>query len=145
MLRDFKLTPRCLLVGLTEWISKAYFRICFILSMFTDIFVIALLLFAFSCRTESLKWVKPLNTFGRRNFARCSVPAELEGQLDPSKSWDVTLIFNGVEKVVNVKEDCSILDASEKYFDGVESSCRNGVCSTCAGQVASPPDVVHFL
>ena len=64
-----------------------------------------------------------------------SVPLELEGQLDPTKSWEVKLIFDGKEKVVNVPEDCSMLEAGEKIFDGVNSSCRNGVCTTCSGQV----------
>lgn len=64
------------------------------------------------------------------------IPLELEGQLDPSKSWDVKLIFNGAEKVISIKEDCSILEAGEKVFEGVTSSCRNGVCTTCAGQVS---------
>ena len=64
-----------------------------------------------------------------------SVPLELEGQLDPLKSWEVKLIFNGSEKVVSVPEDCSMLEAGEKYFSGVNSSCRNGVCTTCSGQV----------
>ena len=27
------------------------------------------------------------------------------------------------------------LESAEKIFDYVESSCRNGVCTTCAGQV----------
>ena len=64
-----------------------------------------------------------------------SVPLELEGQLNPSKSWEVKLIFKGNEKIVNIPEDCSILEAGEKVFDGVNSSCRNGVCTTCSGQV----------
>jgi hypothetical protein len=64
-----------------------------------------------------------------------SVPLELEGQLDPTKSWEVKLIFDGKEKIVNVPEDCSMLEAGEKVFDGVNSSCRNGVCTTCSGQV----------
>ena len=64
-----------------------------------------------------------------------SAPLELEGQLNPANSWDVKFIFKGVEKVVKVPEDSSILESSEKIFDGVMSSCRNGVCTTCAGQV----------
>ena len=64
-----------------------------------------------------------------------SVPLELEGQLDPTKSWEVKLIFDGKEKVVNVPKDCSMLEAGEKVFDGVNSSCHNGVCTTCSGQV----------
>jgi ferredoxin len=86
----------------------------------------------------------------------------LTGQLDSTKSWDVTFIFNGEEKVrmfvwfetnndsklliihhiyhnkkvLKVREDTSILESVEKVFDGVESSCRNGVCTTCAGKVS---------
>lgn len=67
------------------------------------------------------------------------VPLELTGQLDESKSWDVKFVFQGVEKIVNVREDTSILESAEKIFKGVQSSCRNGVCTTCAGQVR------HFL
>ena len=32
-------------------------------------------------------------------------------------------------------EDKSMLEMGESIFDGVDSSCRNGVCTTCAGQV----------
>lgn len=63
-----------------------------------------------------------------------SVPLELKGQLDPSKLWEVKLIFNGKENTVLVPEDESILEASDKVFD-ISSSCRNGVCTTCSGQV----------
>ena len=29
------------------------------------------------------------------------------------------------------------MESAEKIFDYVESSCRNGVCTTCAGQVTA--------
>ena len=112
------------------------------------------------------------------------IPLELSGQLDPSKVWDVTLEFNGVQKVVSISEGNSILEIAETIFDGttalflnvcrlenthqsrfhwskwlilnfaaledvtdirsilitswvgVDSSCRNGVCTTCAGKVS---------
>ena len=64
-----------------------------------------------------------------------SVPAELEGQLNPSNSWDVKLILNGIEKIVHIPEDCSMLEAGENIFEEVSSSCRTGICSTCAAQV----------
>lgn len=64
------------------------------------------------------------------------VPLELEGQLDPSRKWDVTFRFNGEEKVVSMPEDMSALEMGESIFDGVDSSCRNGVCTTCAGRVS---------
>jgi len=63
------------------------------------------------------------------------VPVELTGRLDPSKSWPVKFIFKGDEKVIDVPEGTSFLDIGESFFQGVESSCRNGVCTTCAGQV----------
>ena len=46
------------------------------------------------------------------------VPLELTGRLDPSRKWDVTLEFNGVEKVVSVSEGDSILEVAEKNFKG---------------------------
>jgi len=64
------------------------------------------------------------------------IPLELSGRLDASRSWDVKFIFNGQEKVVSVPEDTSMLEMGESIFDGVDSSCRNGVCTTCAGQVS---------
>lgn len=64
-----------------------------------------------------------------------SVPLELEGKLTPGNEWEVTFIFEGEEKKVKVPEDRSILESGEEIFDGVDSSCRNGVCTTCAGLV----------
>ena len=64
-----------------------------------------------------------------------AVPMELTGQLDPSKKWEVRVKYGDQEKVVLVSEDTSMLELGEKEFDGVDSSCRNGVCATCAGQV----------
>lgn len=52
-----------------------------------------------------------------------AVPLELEGQLDASRKWDVTLEFNGVSKVVSVSEGSSILDVAEVAFDGM-GTCR---------------------
>jgi hypothetical protein len=63
------------------------------------------------------------------------VPLELTGQLDPSKKWDVKFIYNGEEKMMSVPEDTCFLECGEKLWDDVPSSCRNGVCTTCAGQV----------
>ena len=98
--------------------------------MFSALLLVQLLFAvnAFSLRRPSFALRTPLTVM-------MSVPLELEGQLDPAKSWEVKLIFNGKEKVVNVPEDCSMLEAGEKVFDGVNSSCRNGVCTTCSGQV----------
>lgn len=76
------------------------------------------------------------------------IPLELEGQLDASRSWDVKFIFNGEEKIVSVSEDTSMLEKGETIFDGVDSSCRNGVCTTCAGKVnhlSSVATIVKYL
>jgi len=76
---------------------------------------------------------------GRRWVSKTAlndVPLELTGRLDPAKTWDVTLEFEGQTKVVTISEGTSVLDCAEKAFgDAIESSCRNGVCTTCAGQV----------
>lgn len=63
------------------------------------------------------------------------IPLELEGKLDATKQWDVKFLYNGEEKLVKVSEDTSLLDMGESLFDGVDSTCRNGICLTCAGQV----------
>ena len=59
------------------------------------------------------------------------------------------MIFNGEEKVVTISEDTSVLEMGEKVFKNVESSCRNGVCTTCAGQIvegrANSKMAVHGL
>ncbi|CAM9409640.1 unnamed protein product [Discosporangium mesarthrocarpum] len=62
-----------------------------------------------------------------------AVPLELEGKLDPSKSWEVELELDGESKTLSVPEGTSVLEAAEKVFDDPPSSCRNGVCTTCAG------------
>lgn len=77
----------------------------------------------------------PTQLIKARRTALNAIPLELEGQLNSANKWEVKFIFNGVEKVVLVPEDSCILDSAEKIFDGVDSSCRNGVCTTCAGQV----------
>ena len=82
----------------------------------------------------SIRSIRNVNR-GLQNIVSMAVPLELEGELDPSKSWDVKLIFNGIEKIVKVPEDTSVLEIGEKVFKGVQSSCRNGVCTTCSGQV----------
>lgn len=78
-----------------------------------------------SNRVNNQKRLQPLN----------DVPLELTGKLDSSKSWDVKFIFQGKEKIVKIKEDTSFLECGEKIFDNIPSSCRNGVCTTCAGKV----------
>ena len=63
------------------------------------------------------------------------VPMELIGQLDPNQKWTVRLIYKGQEKEEVISEDTSVLEAAEKIWRDAPSSCRNGVCTTCAGQV----------
>lgn len=64
------------------------------------------------------------------------VPLELSKDLDPTRSWEVKFIFEGVEKVAVVREDTSLLESGEQLFEDAPSSCRNGVCTTCAGKVS---------
>lgn len=63
------------------------------------------------------------------------VPLELAGKLDASKSWNVKFLYEGQEKTVLVREDTCLLESGERIFDSLPSSCRNGVCTTCAGKV----------
>ncbi|KAG5189902.1 2Fe-2S ferredoxin-type domain-containing protein [Tribonema minus] len=78
-----------------------------------------------------------------------SVPLELEGKLDPSKSWEVELVLDGETKKVTVPEGTSVLEAAEMVFDDPPFSCRNGVCTTCAGFIEEGRDshlmAVHGL
>jgi hypothetical protein len=71
----------------------------------------------------------------RKSSYLFAIPPELTGQLNSKNSWDVKFIYNGEEKIINVPEDSSLLESAEKHFDDVDSSCRNGVCTTCAGKV----------
>lgn len=64
------------------------------------------------------------------------VPLELQSKIDPSRTWDVTFIWKGQEKVVNVPEALPLLTSGNKIFnDELPFSCLNGVCMTCACQV----------
>lgn len=65
-----------------------------------------------------------------------AVPLELEGQLDPTKKWKVKFVYKGETKEVEMSESSSALEVGESLWDDVDSSCRNGVCTTCAGRVA---------
>ena len=46
----------------------------------------------------------------------------------------MTMTYQGETKVIKVSEDTCILEAAEKEFDA-PNSCRNGICTTCAGRV----------
>ena len=70
-------------------------------------------------------------------IASAMIPMELEDKLDSSRNWDVKFIFKGEEKIVSVCEDTSLLEMGESIFDGVDSSCRSGICTTCAGKVCN--------
>ena len=101
------------------------------MSIFNVIFSLCMVACAVAFRSPmGMKWTK-----ATRSFQLHEVPLELTGQLDASKKWDVTLIFEGETRVVSVSEGTSILQLSEKMWRGVKSSCRNGVCTTCAGQI----------
>ena len=72
------------------------------------------------------------------------VPLELAGQLDPTKKWKVKFVYKGETKEVEVSEGSSALEVGETLWDDVESSCRNGVCTTCAGKVSDGRDSVKL-
>ncbi|CAM9333581.1 unnamed protein product [Choristocarpus tenellus] len=76
-------------------------------------------------------------TISRRSVTApiMAIPLELEGQLDGTKSWEVELEMDGVTKKVTVPEGTSILEAAEMVYDDPPNSCRNGVCTTCAGLI----------
>ncbi|GAB5030965.1 ferredoxin [Nannochloropsis oceanica] len=84
----------------------------------------------------------------RRTSAVKVVPLELEGQLDPTKSWEVKMTYLGETKVLTVCEDTPILEAALKEWD-VPCSCRNGICTTCAGRIIAMPgskkEAIHGL
>lgn len=63
------------------------------------------------------------------------VPLEVAGQLDSKKTWSIKFVLNGVEKIANVPETTSFLEAAEGLFDDAPYSCRNGICTTCAARV----------
>jgi ferredoxin len=94
--------------------------------------------FSSSMRARSLG-ISRLNT----------IPLELEGELNPENTWEVKFIFDGEEKTAKVSEGDSLLESAEKLFGDAPSSCRNGVCTTCAAQIVEGRDsaklAVHGL
>ncbi|KAG5187177.1 2Fe-2S ferredoxin-type domain-containing protein [Tribonema minus] len=81
-----------------------------------------------------------------RNTAtvRSAMPQELETELDPARTWEVELTLNGETKVVTIPEGTSVLEAAELVFDDPPNSCRNGVCSTCAGHIDGGANSVRY-
>ena len=91
--------------------------------------------------------VDAFRNFVRRFSSRTSlldVPLELEGQLDPKKTWKVKFVYKGETKEVDMSEGTSALEIGESLWDDVDSSCRNGVCTTCAGKVAAGRESVKL-
>jgi ferredoxin len=73
-----------------------------------------------------------------------NVPMELTGTLDPNVKWPVKLIFRGEERVIQISEATCVLEAAEKIWRDAPSSCRNGVCTTCAGQIKEGKESIQL-
>jgi len=89
---------------------------------------------------KAVRWAAPTFACARKSrsgIELAAVPLELEGKLDTTKTWKVKFVFNGETKEVDVQEGSSALEVGEKIFKGIESSCLNGVCTTCAGKVSA--------
>lgn len=52
-------------------------------------------------------------------------------------TFNVTLITEGEETVIQCDEDTYIIDAAEEAGIELPYSCRSGSCSSCAGKVES--------
>jgi ferredoxin len=92
----------------------------------------ALLVLLYIALVAALKApLRPRSTLSRHQ----AIPLELEGKLDEKRKWPVKFIFNGEEKTYDVPESMSLLEFGESVFVGVESSCRNGICTTCAARI----------
>ena len=99
-------------------------------------FVLSLLLASFVCASGFFSAFNGARSRYQRSTNLHDIPLELEGRLTPGNKWTVKFIYQGEERDVEVPEDCSILESAEKIWDDIDSSCRNGVCTTCAGQVS---------
>ena len=59
------------------------------------------------------------------------------GRLSMAGKWKVTIQHGGKDTVVEVKEDCSILDAAKSAGVDLPYDCEMGVCLTCPAKVVS--------
>ena len=55
-----------------------------------------------------------------------TIPYELVGKLDPTKSWPVKFVYEDKEVEAIAPESLSLLEVGEKIFKDLPSSCRNG-------------------
>jgi ferredoxin len=53
------------------------------------------------------------------------------------KTYKVTIKHDGMEKTLDVREDCSILDAALDNDINLPHDCKLGVCLTCPSRIIS--------
>jgi ferredoxin len=105
--------------------------------MFSSLILILFIFFIANNNIYALKFTSLGHRLARSTITKLhDIPMELTGQLDPNTKWNVKLIYRGEERIINISEDTSVLEAAEKLWDDAPSSCRNGVCTTCAGRVS---------
>lgn len=57
--------------------------------------------------------------------------------LKAKATYKVTIQHDGKEKVINVREDCSILEAALDAGIDLPHDCKLGVCLTCPSKIVS--------
>ncbi|KAJ8903796.1 hypothetical protein NDN08_000329 [Rhodosorus marinus] len=70
---------------------------------------------------------------GRRGLKICSRSGNRS--VVRAKSYDVEIELDGENYTIPVKSDETFLEAIENYGLTVDSSCRAGVCMTCAAKI----------